>query len=131
MPCKLNTCIWTNSVRNTEGKHFAQSRCSQSGGSRRTKGFFKQQINLKKSTLNSRNSKNKYTKHNGQKLNTYFRCGSEDHFIANFQKPDTSDNKVHWNTEKSKICTYRSKKLDKMSENSTYERDPQNTYMSI
>ena len=58
-----------------------------------------------------------------RKPDSCFRCGSEDHFITNFPKPDTSDNKVHWNTEKPKTCTYRSTKIDKTSENSTYEGD--------
>ena len=34
---------------------------------------------------------------------TCFRCGLEDHFIANCPKPETSDKKVHWNTENPKL----------------------------
>ena len=40
-----------------------------------------------------------------------FRCGLEDHFIGKFPKLDTSDKKVHWNTEKNKTCAYRSKQV--------------------
>ena len=40
---------------------------------------------------------------NGKISNTRFRCGSEDHSISNDPKSDTSDKKVHWNTDKSKL----------------------------
>ena len=56
----------------------------------------------KKSSFNSRNSNNKCTERNGQKSNLCFICGLEDQFIKNCQKPDTSDKKTHWNTEKTK-----------------------------
>ena len=48
--------------------------------------------------FNSRNSNNNCTEHNGGKPNMCFRCGSEDHFISNFPKPDTTENKARWNT---------------------------------
>ena len=59
------------------------------------------------------------------------RCGSEDHFIANFPKPDTSEKKVHWNMENPKTRAYRSTKKDKTSENSTDESKSQNIYVSM
>ena len=68
-----------------------------------------------------RNPNNKHNEHNGWKPNTCFRCRSEDHFIANFLKPDTSNKKVHWNTEKPKACAYRSKKIDNTPEKITEE----------
>ena len=55
------------------------------------------------------------------------RCGLEDHFIVNFLKPDTSDKKVHWSTEKPKFCAYRWKKI----ENSTDESLSQKIYASM
>ena len=60
-----------------------------------------------------------------------FRFGLEDHFIELFPKTGTLENKVHWNTEKPKTCAYRSMKIDKKSENSTDERNPQRIYVSM
>ena len=60
-----------------------------------------------------------------------FRCGSEDHFVANFPKPDASDKKIHWNTENLETRAYISNKMDKKSENSAYERESQKIYASI
>ena len=60
-----------------------------------------------------------------------FRCGPEDHCIAIFPKPDTSDKKVHWNTENSKTCAYILTKIDKNLERSTYESDSKNMYTSM
>ena len=85
----------------------------------------------KKQTINSRNSNNKYTKHNGHIPNTYFRCGLEDNFITNCQKPETSDKKVHWNTEKSKTHAYRYMEMDKMSDNSIDQSECQKIYTSM
>ena len=51
-----------NSVRNTEGEFFSQSRCSHCGGSCPTEKLSNQKRNDKvnnKSSLNSRNSNNK------------------------------------------------------------------------
>ena len=96
-----------NTLRN-EGRYFlSQSRCSHCGGSHPTKKYFKQQRKdkgHKKSPFNSRNSKNERTEKNGQKPNTCFRCGLEDHSIENCPKLDTSDNKFHRNTENPKNC---------------------------
>ena len=83
------------------------------------------------STFNSRNSNNKYTEHNGHRSNTYFRCGVEDNFIANCQKPDNSDKKVHWNTENPKTRVYRYMEMDKMSDNSIYQSECQKIYTSM
>ena len=44
-------------------------------------------------------SNDKRTEFNGRKPNTYLRFGLEDHFIANFPKPDTLDKKFYWNTK--------------------------------
>ena len=41
------------------------------------------------------------------------------------------DKKFHWNTENPKNCAFLSKKIDKTSENSTYESDSQNIYVSM
>ena len=37
------------------------------------------------------------------KTTVCFRCGLEDHFIANFSKPDSLDKKVYWNMKILKI----------------------------
>ena len=60
--------------------------------------------------FNPQNSYKKYNEHNSQKPNMCFRCGLEDHFIANFSKPGISNKKVHWNKEKHKTCAYILKK---------------------
>ena len=108
--------------------------CSHYGVSHPTKKLFKQQRNNKgnnKSTFNSRNSNNRHTEHNGQKPNTYFKCGLEDHFVANCQKPDTLENKVNWNMENPKNRAYRYMEMDKMSDNSMYQSEYQKIYMSM
>ena len=91
------------SVRNNERSIFSQSRCSHCGGSHR----------YKKPQFNPRNSNNNHNERNGRKPNTCFRCVSEDHFILNCKKPETSDKKVHWNIENPKTCVYRLNKIDK------------------
>ena len=81
-----------NSVRNTERKPFFESWCSHCGYSQPTGKCFQKQRKYKgnnKSTVNSNNSNDKHIKHKSWKPNMFFRCGSEDHFIANYQKPDT------------------------------------------
>ena len=91
--------------RNNEREKFSQSRCSNCGGSHPTDKCFKPQQNLniyEKPPYNPRNSNIKRNKHNGQKLNTCVRYGSEDNFTANCPKLDTSDKKIHWNMEKPK-----------------------------
>ena len=60
-----------------------------------------------------------------------FRCASDYHFIKKIPKPDTLDNKVHWNTKKPKTCAYRSTKIDKTSENSTYKGKSHKIHTSI
>ena len=55
----------------------------------------------------------------------------EDNFIANFPKPETSDKKVHWNNKNPKTCAYRSKKIDKISENSTDQNYSHKIYRSM
>ena len=92
---------------------ISQSQCSHCGGLHPTDKLFKQHREgkgYKKLPLNPCNSNNKRNECNRQKPNTCFRGGSEDPFIANFPKPDTSDKKVHWNTEISITCAYRSMK---------------------
>ena len=70
--------------------------------------------------------------HNSWKPNTCFRCGLEDHFIAIFPKPDTSNKKVHWNMKQPKICVYGlKKKIDKTPENSIDESESQKIYESM
>ena len=79
--------------------------------------LFKQQRKDKgnnKSPFNSRNSNNKRTGCNVQKPNMCFRWGSEDHFITNCPKPDTSDKKFQGNTENPKNSAYRLMKRYKM-----------------
>ena len=51
--------------------------------------------------------------------------------MENFPKPDTSDNKVHWNMEKPKTHAYRSTKIDKTLENSTDKSESHKIYTSI
>ena len=48
-----------------------------------------------------------------------------------FQKPDTSDKKVHWKTGKLKACAHRLKQIDKTSEKSTDKSKSQKTYASM
>ena len=108
--------------------------CSHYGVSHPTKKLFKQQRNNKgnnKSTFNSRNSNNRHTEHNGQKPNTYFKCGLDDHFVANCQKPDTLENKVNWNMENPKNRAYRYMEMDKMSDNSIDQSECQKIYTSM
>ena len=91
------------------------------------KKCFKQQrteIYYKKQPLNPRNSNNNRNKRNNWKTNACFRCGSEDHFISNFLKLDTSDKKVHWNMLNPKTRAYRSTKTDKTPEISTDLTNP-------
>ena len=57
-----------------------------------------------------------------------FRFGSEDNFIVDFPKLDTSDKKVHWNTKSPKMHTYILTKIDETSEKNKDEIDPQNIY---
>ena len=67
----------------------------------------------KKPPFNPQNSNNNINENNGRKPNTCFICVLEDHFIKKNTKPDTSDKKFPWNTEKPKTCAYRSKKIYK------------------
>ena len=125
--------ILENSVKNKEGIS-SQSRCSHCGGSHVTVKYFKQNRKdkgHKKSPFYWRNSNNKSNKYNCRKPNTCFRCGPEDHFIANFLKLETSDKKVHWNMEIPKNSAYRSMKIDKTLENSKYKSESQMIYTSM
>ena len=85
----------------------------------------------KKPLFNPWNSNNKRNERNSCKSNTCFRCGLDDHFVANFPKPDTLDMKVHWNMENSKTCAYRLNKIDKTLENSADKRESPNIYASM
>ena len=60
-----------------------------------------------------------------------FRCGSEDHFIANFPTPDTSDKKVHWKIEKPKTRAYKQNKKDNTSKNSREKSKSHKIYASM
>ena len=114
-------------------KKNSQSKCSHCVGSHPTDKLFKQQQNqkgYKKPPFNPLNSNNKYNEHNGPKPNTCFRCGLEDHFIVKFSKPETSDRRFYWNTEKPKLLEYRSRKRDKTSE-TVYMKVSINRYMCI
>ena len=59
------------------------------------------------SCFNSRIPKNKRTERNNQNTNTCFRCGSGDHWIADYPKPGNPEKRVHWNKENTKTCVYR------------------------
>ena len=48
-----------------------------------------------------------------------------------FEKPDTSDNKVHWNMKRSKTHAYRTTRIDKTLENSTNKSESQKIYTSM
>ena len=88
--------------------------CSHCGGLYPTDKHFKQQRNekgYKKTPFNPQNFNNNSNECNDRKPNTCFRCGSEDHFIANCPKPDTLNKKFHWNTENPKTRVYRSKRV--------------------
>ena len=91
-------------------------------------GRTKRKKEYMKPPFNSRNSDNKSKECNVQKPNMCFRCGLEDHLIEFFRKQDTLDKKVHWSTENPKTPAYRSTKIDKIPENSTYQSDPQKIY---
>ena len=115
-----------NSVRNTETEIFSQSRCNHCEGSHIYEKSFNKNRRYKgnkKSHFSSRNSNtttnNKHTELNGWKPNTSFICVSEDHFIKNCSKPDTSEKKVHWNTTDTKNYGYISTKIDKTLDNNT------------
>ena len=69
-----------------------------------------------KPPFNPRNSNNMHNECNGWKQSMCFICVSEDHFIAIFPKTIDLDKNVHWNTEKPKTCSYRSRKIDKTLE---------------
>ena len=53
------------------------------------------------------------------------------YFIANCQKPNTLEKKVHWNTEKRKTRAYRLTKIDMTSDNITDQSDSQKIYASM
>ena len=113
-----------NSVRATERSNLAHSRCRNCGGSNPHEKCFKQQRtgnrNKKFSSyLNSREPKNKRIKRNNQRPHTCFRCGTEDHYIANCQKPENAEKRVHRNTKDPKTCVLKSKKIDNALEKST------------
>ena len=81
-----------NSVRNIERSNFDQLMCSHCEGSHPTEKCFRQQQNgklYKKPLFNPRKYNNKRNKCNSWKPDTCFKCGLQDHFIANFPKPDT------------------------------------------
>ena len=86
------------SVRNNERENVSQSRCSHCGVSHTTYKWFMNKRTEKgyNKPFNLRNSNNnKRNEHNGRKPNTCFRCGSDDRFITNCPKLDTSDKKFH------------------------------------
>ena len=58
--------------------------------------------------------------------NTCFIFGTEDHYITNIPKLNTSDKKVHWNRENPKTGAY----WLKMLENRTDQRDSYKIYAS-
>ena len=60
-----------------------------------------------------------------------FRCRSDDHFIKNDPKLDTSDKKFYWNTKNSKTGVYRSTEIYKTSKNSAYQIESKKIYMSM
>ena len=60
-----------------------------------------------------------------------FRCGLEDHLIEIFLKPDTPENKVHWNMEDPKTRIYISTKIYKTSDNIIYQNYSHKIYMSM
>ena len=109
-----------NSVQNNYRANVSRSRCSHCRGSHPGAKFFKQhrnKIEYKKLHYNKHKSNNMYIERNSGRPTTCFRCVSEDHFIANLPKPETSDEKVHWNTKDPKTRAYRSTKTDNISEN--------------
>ena len=123
-----------NSVRNTERTNFSQSRCSHCGGSHPTEKLFRKQrkdTGNDKSPFNSYNYNNNLTKLKIWKTNKCFRYGSENHFIANFPKPETSKKKVHWNMKNTKTCAYRSEKIDKTLDNSIDKSEWKKIYASV
>ena len=61
----------------------------------------------------------------------YFRCGQEDHFIANCPKPDTLGKTVHWRMEKPKTYAHISTKIDKTSEKITDQSESHKIYVSM
>ena len=109
--------------------------CSHCGGSQPNEKISKKQRKDKGkhiSLFNSSNSDNKFTACNFWKPSTCFRCGSEDHFITNCPKLDTSDKKFYWNTENPKTCVYRLTEIYNMLDKRTDQSESQkiNAYMS-
>ena len=105
-----------NSVRNNEGEILLnKGAVTMEVHTQLRKYLWNQQEEkgYNKPPFNPRNYNNKRDERNSRKPNTCFRCGLEDHFIANCAKPDTSYNKFHWNMEKPKICAYILNKIDK------------------
>ena len=78
-----------------------------------------------------RSSNNKHTECNNQKPDTCFRCGSEHRFITNYQKPNTSEKKVHQNTENPKTRAYIQTKIYNTLDISTDQIKSQNIYAPI
>ena len=70
------------------------------------------------SYFNSCDTKDKLTLPNNKNTITRFRCGSEDHWIIDCQKPENLQNRVHWNMENPKSCAFKSTKVDKASDKS-------------
>ena len=111
-----------------------QSRCSHCGGSHTNEKCFKKhrkEKGYKKPSFNLCNPNNKHNERNGQKPNTCIRCVSEDHFIANFPKLETSDKKVHRIQKSLKLVITDKKLIDNTPENSAYECESQNIYASM
>ena len=107
-----------NSLRATKRSNFYHWKFIHYVVSDPIEKSFKQQRKEKgqkkfSSSLNSINSENKCTERNNQKPNTWFRCGSEDNWIADCTEQENSENRVYWSIEIPKFCAYILTKIDK------------------
>ena len=60
-----------------------------------------------------------------------FRCGLEDHWIADCPKPENSRERGLWNTDMAKTFFYKSTKIDKSLDKNAEQNEPQKIYVSM
>ena len=111
-------------MRDTKRETFSHSKCSRCGASNPSEFVLnnterEREIRKFISYFNSRIPKNNRTKHSNLNTNTCLRYGSEVQWIANCPKSKKIEKRVHWNTEKTKTCAYKSTKIDKALEKIT------------
>ena len=106
---KLYYLNLNHSVRATKRENIYHSKCRHCEESHPTENYFKQQRKIKgtnkfSSYFNSHNPNNKRTESNNINPNTCFRCGSEDHWITDLLKPESSENRFYVKRTSQKNC---------------------------